>query len=85
MSCGVGCRQGSDPMLLWLWRRLEATAPIYPLAWEPPCAAGAALEKAKRQKKKKKNVLIDPGGTMPRYLLIGEEPVSCLGSRQGWA
>jgi len=54
MSCGVGCRRGSDPVLLWLWCRPVATAPIGPLAWEPPYAAGAALEKAKRQKKKKK-------------------------------
>ena len=30
-----------------------ATAPIRPLAWEPPNAAGAALEKAKNTKKKK--------------------------------
>ena len=40
-----------DPALLWLWHRLVATAPIRPLAWEPPYAMGAALEKAKRQKK----------------------------------
>ena len=26
MSCGVGCRRGSDPVLLWLWRRPVATA-----------------------------------------------------------
>ena len=25
-----------DPVLLWLWRRPAATAPIQPLAWEPP-------------------------------------------------
>ena len=49
----VGRRCSSDPELLWLSRRLVATAPIRPLAWEPPSAAGAALEKAKRQKKKK--------------------------------
>ena len=24
MSCGVGCRQGSDPALLWLWYRPAA-------------------------------------------------------------
>ena len=30
---------------------------IGPLAWEPPYAAGAALEKAKRQKKKKEDVV----------------------------
>ena len=42
-------------MLLWLWRRPVATAPIRPLACEPPYAAGAAQEMAKRQKQKKKN------------------------------
>ena len=52
MSCGVVCRRGSDPVLLWLWRRLAATAPIGPLAWEPPYATGAAQEMAKRQKQK---------------------------------
>ena len=54
MSCGVGCRRGSDPALLWLWCRLVATAPIRPLAWVPPYATGAAQEMAKGQKKKKK-------------------------------
>ena len=52
MSCGVGCRRGSDPALLWLWRRPAAKAVIRPLAWEPPYAAGAAQEIAKRRKKK---------------------------------
>ena len=56
VSCGIGCRRGSDPLLLWLWRRLEATAPIRPLAWEPPYAVRAAQEIAKRQKKKKIHV-----------------------------
>ena len=55
VSCGVGCRRGSDPALPWLWRRLVATALIQPLAWEPPYAAGAALEKAERQNKTKIN------------------------------
>ena len=49
MSCGVGHRCALDPALLWLWRRLVASAPIGPLAWEPPYAMGAAL---KRQKNK---------------------------------
>ena len=53
MSCGVGRKRGSDPALLWLWRRLAATAPIGPLAWEPPYATSAAQEMAKRQKNKK--------------------------------
>ena len=50
MTCGVGRRRGSDPALLWLWYRPEATAPITPLAWEPPYAADVALEKTKKDK-----------------------------------
>ena len=42
-----------DPALLWLWRRPGATVPIRPLAWEPPYAAGAAQEIAKRDQKNK--------------------------------
>ena len=56
VNCGVGRRRSSDPELLWLWRRSVATAPIRPLAWEPPYAAGAAQEMAKRQKKKKMQI-----------------------------
>ena len=55
MSCGVGPRRGSYPELLWrLWRRPGAIAPIGHLAWEPPYAAGAALERQKEKKKRKK-------------------------------
>ena len=54
MSCDVGC---SGLALLWLWCRPAATAPIRPLAWEPPYAEGAALEKGKIQKKIKKSIL----------------------------
>ena len=53
VSCGVGGRRGTDPALLWLWHRLGATAPIRPLAWEPPCAVGSALEKKKRHTHKR--------------------------------
>ena len=56
VSCGIGCRHGSDPELLCLWRRLVATALTGPLAWEPPCATGAALEKAKTHTHKKKGL-----------------------------
>ena len=52
MSCGVGHRHGSDLALLWPRCRLASVALIGSLAWEPPCAVGVALEKAKRQKKK---------------------------------
>ena len=36
-------------VLLWLWSRLAAVAPMGLLAWELPCAAGVAI---KRKKKK---------------------------------
>ena len=53
MSCGAGQTHGLDPMLLWLWHKLAATALIGPLAWEPPYASSAAL---KRKNKKQKTV-----------------------------
>ena len=53
MICGVGRRRGSDPKLLWLWRRPVATAPIRLLDWEPPYASGTAQQIAKKKKKKK--------------------------------
>ena len=63
MSCGVGRRRGSDPVLLWLWCWLADVALIRPLAWEPQHAVGAAL---KRQKKKKSIIIM-----MNYNLLIG--------------
>ena len=51
MSCGGDHRYGSDPVLLWLWCRLAATAWVRLLAWECPYAMGVTL---KQQKKKKK-------------------------------
>ena len=54
MSCGVVSRHSSDPMLLWLWCRPEATTLIQPLAWEPPYAMGAAVKIQKQQQQKTK-------------------------------
>ena len=51
MSCGVGSRHGSDPLLLRL--RLTDLAPIGPLAWEPPYAS---KKREKNKNKNKKNV-----------------------------
>ena len=51
MSCGVGRRCSLGPILLCLWYRPAATVLIRPLAWEPPYATGAALEKGKKKKK----------------------------------
>ena len=44
MSCGVHCRYGSGPSLLWLECRPAAVAPIWPLAWELPYAEDAVLK-----------------------------------------
>ena len=55
MSCGVGHRRGSDPVLLrlWLWCRMAAVALIQSGAWELAYAAGAALKKTKNKKQEK--------------------------------
>ena len=52
MSCDVGHRHGSDLVLLWLWCRPAAIAPIQPLAWETPYVIDAALKRQKRKEKK---------------------------------
>ena len=57
MSCGVGCRHGSDPMLLRLWRKAAAAGLIQLiqlLARELSYAAGMALKSKKKKKKKTK-------------------------------
>ena len=51
MSCGVGCRLGSDPML-WLWHRPAAVAAVQPLAQELLYATGAAIKRKGKKKKR---------------------------------
>ena len=52
LQWALGQRCGSEPALLWLQCRPAAAALIWPLAWEPPYAAGAVLKKRKERKKK---------------------------------
>ena len=67
MSCGVGHIHSSDLVLLWLWCRLAAVAPIQPLAWEPPHAMDVALKKKdKKKKKKEKNARFAAMEILPR-------------------
>ena len=73
VSCGVGCRCGLDPPLLWLWCRLAAAALIRPLAWEPPYAVGAALERQKDKKKEREKELRVTARAMLRLKLIWAE------------
>ena len=56
MSCGVGGRRGSDPMLLWLWHRPAVTAPIQPLAWELPYAVRWPKKEKKKRKKERREM-----------------------------
>ena len=68
MSCGVGPSCGLGLALLGVWDRPAATAPIQPLAWEPPCAAGAALKRQKRQKKKEEKEIFPGVPTLAQYV-----------------
>ena len=68
MSCAVGRRCSLDTMLLWLWHRPAAVSPIGLLAWEPPYAMGAALEK--RQKDKKKIIMKNKSSFLNQKILL---------------
>ena len=50
----LGLAQWVKLMLLWLWHRLVATAPIGSLTWEPLYAVSATLKRQKYQEKKRK-------------------------------
>ena len=65
MSCGVDRRRGSDPALLWLWRRPAATALIGPLAWDPPYAVSAALKRRKKERNYVEKDRVCWGGATP--------------------
>ena len=69
----VGHRCCSDLVLLWLWHRPAAAAPIQLLAWELPFTAGAALKKEKGNKNKRALQLFKGLG-VGRY----QETLSCL-------
>ena len=71
MSCGVGYRGDSDPVLLWLWHRPAAVAWVRPLAWEPPCAAPVALKSHN-----KKSILKMMAGWNSHCGSGGENPTS---------
>ena len=69
MSRGVECRCVSDLALLWLRHRPSATAPIRPLASEPPYAASEGLKGQK--KKDKKESVCKTLGAVPQTINIG--------------
>lgn len=73
----VGCRCGSDLVLLWLWCQPAAAALIQPLAWKFPYAAGIDLRK---KKKKKDKGLADDICPCSRRLLSRAGAKATLGS-----
>ena len=83
----MGRRCGSDPAWLWLWHRWAATALTRPLAWEPPYAAGVALEKTTKKKRAQGDdstsraepvrELLPTGWQHPHDLQPWEPTVSC--------
>ena len=52
MNCGIGCRCGMDPALLW--HRLAAVTLIQPIAWKLPYAASVAIVERKKERRKEK-------------------------------
>ena len=75
MSCGVGCRCGSDSTLLWLWCRPVATAPIRPLVWELPYAMGGALKRPKKKERKKRKAKEKPTGPQRQQETLTPTPI----------
>ena len=51
-NCGVGHKRGSDPVLLWLWCRPAAVAPIRLLAWGLTYAADVLKSKERNKQKR---------------------------------
>ena len=51
-------------MLLWLCHRPVATAPIRPLAWEPPYAVDVALKRQRKKEKIRKTVSLSQGESL---------------------
>ena len=79
MSCGIGLRHSLDPVLLWLWCRQAAAAPIRPLAQEPPHATGAILKRKKI--KTSLNVHLVRGVMLSPVATVVSRTVSVLPSR----
>ena len=72
---------------MWLWCRPAAAVPIGPLAWEPPYAAGSALKKTKRKKRKEGRKILElpPKKWVPCWEMGGDEygAARSKGAREG--
>ena len=70
MSYDVGLRHGSELVWMWLWHRSASTAPIRPLAWEPPCPGVQPKKDKKKLKNKKAHFVQTPVGIYSNDLPI---------------
>ena len=55
-----------DLVLLWLWHRSAATAPIRLLAWEPPCAVAQPWKDERQEKETDKFINVHNGRRVHR-------------------
>ena len=76
MSYSIGRRRSSDLMLLSLWCRPAAVAPVELLAWDPPYAAGVALKSKKKEKKILLNIHVCMYACMSMLFLKKEDGVA---------
>ena len=68
-------KKETDLALLWLWCRPVITAPIRPLAWEPPYAPSVALKSKLKKKKKGEKEALRPNycgclGSNPAHVCV---------------
>ena len=75
MNCGVDCRHGLDPKVLWLWCSLAAAAPILALTWEHQYATGAALKKKEKKTRPKSLTFILYVIIADRYCCLPTQPI----------
>ena len=61
-----------DPLLLCLWCRPAAPAPVRSLAWELPYAVGAALKRQKKKKKKERKTKKKSETWLPAWIRKGK-------------
>ena len=59
-----------DPVLLWLWCKPAAVAPIRPLAWDPPYVLGIALKKKKSSKLETTQISISSRTDTQKFMLF---------------
>ena len=83
LSCGVGHRLSSDPMLLWLWYRPMAITPIQLLAWKLPYAVGVALKRQQNKWIKIKKNYSSVGVSLPFCQMVALVSKHCSGLHIG--